>query len=257
MSSHPRPRKDRPSYAIASVDNALRLAALLQLEGTMSVIQVAERLGVAAGTAYRLLTMLVYRDFAVRRARGYGVGPLLARVESPSGDAGTLRTAALGPMTRLMERFDETVTLTIRTQRVVRFIAEVECNQVLRVGHRSGMVFPAHLTSGGLAMLAELDDDQIAELYARPGEDEESPDLLALLPRLASIREQGFALNPGLSERGIVAIGHTIHDADHRLLAGLSVAMPEIRFQPQAVRAIVGALRATTRAITAGLSAPD
>ena len=85
---------------------------------------------------------------------------------------------------------------------MVRFIAEVECSRALRVGHRTGMVFPAHLTSGGLAMLAELDDEAITELYAEPGEDEEAPDFLTLLPRLTSIRQQGFALNHGLSEQG-------------------------------------------------------
>lgn len=254
MSPERRSRKDRPAYAIASVDNALRLAALLQLEGTVTVTRAAERLGVAPGTAHRLLSMLVYRDFAVRLSRGYGVGPLLARVEDRSGDAGALRTAALAPMTRLMERFEETVTLTIRTRRMVRFIAEVECSRALRVGHRTGMVFPAHLTSGGLAMLAELDDEAITELYAEPGEDEEAPDFLTLLPRLTSIRQQGFALNHGLSERGIVAVGHAIRDAEGRAIASLGVAMPESRFQPLAVRPIVAALRATTRAIAADLA---
>ena len=61
-----KPLKTPPPYAIASVDHALRLAAMLQLEGGLTVSEVAGRLGVARSTAHRLLAMLVYRDFAVQ-----------------------------------------------------------------------------------------------------------------------------------------------------------------------------------------------
>ena len=73
-----RQAKERPPYAISSVDHALRLAAILQLEGGLSVTEAAERLNVARSTAHRLLAMLVYRDFAVQNEqREYLAGPVL------------------------------------------------------------------------------------------------------------------------------------------------------------------------------------
>ena len=73
-----KPLKAPPPYAIASVDHALRAAAMLQLEDGLTVSQVAERLGVARSTAHRLLAMLVYRDFAVQdEDRVYRAGPVL------------------------------------------------------------------------------------------------------------------------------------------------------------------------------------
>lgn len=70
--------EQRPSYAIASVDNALRIATWLQLEGSLTVSEAAVRLAVAPSTAHRLLQMLVYRDFAVRdEGRAYRAGPVL------------------------------------------------------------------------------------------------------------------------------------------------------------------------------------
>ncbi|WP_421958203.1 IclR family transcriptional regulator domain-containing protein [Propioniciclava sinopodophylli] len=74
-----------------------------------------------------------------------------------------MRDAALGPMARLRATFEETVTLRVRTRRMVRLVAEVECSHSLRVGHRTGMVFPAHRTSGGLGMLAESDDEAVRQ----------------------------------------------------------------------------------------------
>ncbi|WP_372506114.1 helix-turn-helix domain-containing protein [Streptomyces malaysiensis] len=69
--------KTPPTYAIASVDHALRLATMLRFEGSLRVAEAAERLGVAQSTAHRLLQMLVYRDFAVQdETRVYRAGPV-------------------------------------------------------------------------------------------------------------------------------------------------------------------------------------
>lgn len=248
--------KERPSYAISSVDHALRLAALLQLEGTTTVSHAAAHLGVAPSTAHRLLAMLVYRDFATRDGRSYRVGPVLAQVDQPPGTTGHLRDAALGPMTRLMNATGETVTMMILTQRHIRFVAEVECAHHLRVGHRTGMVFPAHRTSGGLAMLAEWDDDAIRKLYAQAPEGEEPPDFHMLFARLESVRQQGFAMNNGLSERGVLALGHTIRGSEGVAVASLSIAMPASRFEPTAVRGLVSSLRRATREVEGALAGP-
>ena len=78
--------KNRPPYAITSVDHALRLAQVLQREGELTVSEAAERLGVARSTAHRLLAMLVYRDFAEQGPdRRYRAGPCsTARVRCQS-----------------------------------------------------------------------------------------------------------------------------------------------------------------------------
>jgi len=52
---------------------------MLQVEGSLSVAQAADRLGVARSTAHRLLSMLCYRDFAQQTEdRCYTAGPVLA-----------------------------------------------------------------------------------------------------------------------------------------------------------------------------------
>lgn len=244
-----RQAKERPQYAIASVDHALRLAAILQLEGSLTVSAAAQRLGVAVSTAHRVLAMLVYRDFAVRQGGQYGVGPVLAKSRVSPVLNGRLRQAAEEPMVTLMGVFNETVTLAIRDRLAAQFLAEVECNRMLRVGHRTGMVFPAHKTSGGLALLAELTDDEVADLYTSSGEvspDGEPPDLDDVLARVRSVRDQGFALNRGLSERGIFALGIAIRDGvgPRTAIAALSIALPDSRFEPAMLRPMVATLRA-------------
>lgn len=243
--------KARPAYAVTSVDHALRLAAILQLEGRITVSEAAERLEVAPSTAHRLLSMLVYRDFAARDDRAYRVGPVLELAAHSHTSTATLRATALPHLQELVDQFDETANLTIRAGANARFIASIEGHQVLRVGNRAGMVFPAHLQSGGLVLLADLTDDEIRTLYAPAPGDEggEQVDLEAVFARVRQVQEQGFALNSELSERGVLAVGHAVRDSTGKVVAALSIAMPMSRFAPVLLRPLVGALRLASRAV--------
>ena len=144
--------KNRPAYAIASVDSALLLATLLQQEGAMRVTDVAARLGVSVSTAHRLLGMLVYRDFAEQLPdRRYAAGPVLRRGPVQQASVTRLREVALPHLRRLVDAVGETANVMVLAGSDVRFVATVESDQVLRVGDRTGRTLPAHLSSGGKA----------------------------------------------------------------------------------------------------------
>jgi DNA-binding IclR family transcriptional regulator len=252
-----REMKTKPAYAISSVDHALHIATMLQLEGQITVSQVAERLGVARSTAHRLLGMLVYRDFAVQdESRVYRAGPVLELAAHSRSEASLLRAAALPHLRQLVDIVDESANLIVRAGDTARFIASVECDQALRVGTREGMVFPAHRVTGGLILLAELPDDQLQAMYAperyaeRPGD---RPDMARLRRDLSQIRRQGFAVNEGLSERGVVAVGCPVRRPDGSATAGISVSMPSVRYDPHRLRSLVATLGFAAGAIEAEL----
>lgn len=245
--------KTPPAYVVTSADHALRIAVMLQMEGGLTVSRVAERLGVARSTAHRLLQTLVYRDFAVQDdQRVYHPGPVLELATHSRSRASRLRVAALPHLERLVDVVGESANLAVRTGDTTRFIASVECRQALRVGSREGMVFPAHRTTAGLVLLAALSPGEVDEIYAaqrharRP---EERPDPGPLGSRLNQVRRAGFAVNNGLSERGIVAVGVPVRDADGAALAGLSVSMPAVRYDRQRLPTLVAALQRAAEAI--------
>lgn len=226
--------KTPPPYAVTSVDHALRIATMLQLEGALTVAEIAERLGVARSTAHRLLQMLVYRDFAVQdERRAYHAGPVLELAAHSRSRTAQLRAAALPHLHRLVDVLQESVNLSILTGDTARFIASVECDQALRVGSREGMVFPAEETTAGLVLLAE---------DATGDRD------------LARIRRQGFAVNQGRSEKGVTAVGVPVRDADGVALAGLSVSMPSVRYDKAELPRIVATLRAAAADLEADLA---
>jgi IclR family acetate operon transcriptional repressor len=235
--------KNKPAYGIESVDHALHLAQVLQQEGPLRVADAAERLGVARSTAHRLLAMLVYRDFAEQGPdKRYGPGPVLRAAVTPE-PVSVLRSLALPHLRDLVQRTGETANLQIRVGDQIRFVASVECDQVLRVGDREGRLLPAHLVSGGRALLAGLDDAELEELYG--GSAGDGPDLARLRRELRLVRRHGFAINDQYTETGVTAVGRVVHPPEGTPRAALSLALPSARFSHDRLPEWVAALATT------------
>jgi DNA-binding IclR family transcriptional regulator len=242
--------KNKPAYAIASVDSALLLATLLQQEGALRVTDAAARLGVSVSTAHRLLGMLVYRDFAEQLPdRSYGAGPVLRGGPVQQASVTTLREVALPHLRRLVDAVGETANVMVLAGSDVRFVATVECDRVLRVGDRTGRTLPAHLSSGGKALLATLDDEQLAAVL----EPLEQTASAKLARELRTIRRRGFAVNDQGTEAGLTAVGVAVPAGAGLPPAALSLAMPSVRYSGDRLPAWGTALAAAAAAIRGDL----
>lgn len=238
--------KNKPAYAIDSVDHALHLATMLQQEGPLGVSEAAGRLGVSRSTAHRLLAMLVYRDFAEQGAdRRYQAGPVLRPADPPAAPVAVLRQAAIPHLRALVARVQETANLVVLAGTETRFVVTVECEQILRVGDRVGRVLAAHLTSGGKAVLAALPAAELTGRYT--GTD---VNLTRLRRELGLVRKRGFAINDQLTETGLTAVGVAIPwPSAGAPAAAVSLAMPSARFDHDLLPTWVGALSGTATAI--------
>jgi IclR family transcriptional regulator, acetate operon repressor len=245
--------KSRPPYAIESVDNALRILQSLRDCGQLRVADAAAELGIARSTAHRLLSMLVYRDFAVKTDdHRYLPGPALSAPPLRPGPTQRLRRALRPHMTALRDRVEETVNLTVRRGAQSRFLDTVECRQLLRVTDRQGMILPAWQTSGGKVLLAELPDAQLTAVLrgAPPGPgDMTDAGRRALVSELRAVRERGYAENIEESESGVCAIGMCVRDRAGEAVAALSVSAPSVRYTPERAKLFVRELRVTISAI--------
>jgi IclR family transcriptional regulator, acetate operon repressor len=244
--------RNKPAYAIESVDHALHLAQLLQQEGPLRVTDAAERLAVSASTAHRLLAMLVYRDFAEQGSdRRYRAGAVLRRVEQSEAPIVLLRRVALPHLQAVVHRVQETANIMLLVRDEARFVATVECDQVLRAGDRAGRALPAHLASGGKAMLATLTTPELTELYAS----RHDVDLPRLQRELSAVRKHGFAINNQQTETGLTGVGIALRDPDGNSTAAISLSLPAARYDRERLPIWVNALSATAGRIEQDLAA--
>ena len=249
--------KDRPAYAIHSVDNVLLLLHMLHRDGHLRISDAAAELGVARSTAHRLISMLVYRDFVVQdEDRTYRPGPAMF-VVTPDDAAVERLSRVLTPIVDgLCSMVGESVNLMVLSGTQTRFIVGAESTHVLRVGNRRGAMLPAARTSGGRALLAELPPRSVTQLYETHGATG-SGSMSSLHALLRTVRRVGYAINDQETETGVSAIGMCVRDGAGMAQAALSIAVPSVRFTPERIAEFAEALREFTERAAAQLAARD
>lgn len=226
--------KNKPPYALESVDNALRLVQMLRDQGELRVSQAAEELGIARSSAHRLLAMLVYRDFAEHGDNHtYLPGEALSAPPLRSEPARHLREAVAPHAEALRDRTGETVNLMVLQGTQVRFLYSAESGQALRVSSRQGTVLPAWLASGGQALLAELPPSASMGLPADA------------LSHIEAARRRGYGENIEETESGVCAVGMCLRGTTGEPVAALAISVPSVRYRTSRVSDLVNLLRQT------------
>ncbi len=221
-----------PAYPVSSADNVLRLLRLLREQGELRVADAANRLGVAPSTAHRLLATLRHHEFAVQdRRHVYLPGPALSAIQAtmPRPD---VRAVIHRCLRELVQQCEETAHFMTLEGNGARFIDGVEGSRSLRCGTRIGLLMPAHMTSGGKALLAELTGDELHRLYPRglPRVDTKAiTSLPALVRELSAVRRRGYATNHEESEPGIMAVGRCVRDRSGQAVGAVVIAVPTVR----------------------------
>jgi DNA-binding IclR family transcriptional regulator len=236
-----------PQYPIESVDKALQVLLLLGEQPKLRLTDVSNYLGVASSTAHRLLAMLQYRGFVRQDAatRSYVPGPTLDGLAFGVLRRLDVRTRARPVLERLNSDLGETIHLGRLEGSQVHFIDSMESARALRVGGRLGRSMPAHCTSTGKALLAELGREELLRLFPT----EELVQLTehsigtrtALLEELARIREQGYARSMEEAEEGVSSIAVALHSTQSPRLA-INVSVPLNRMTDEFRTAILGRL---------------
>lgn len=226
-------RNDNRS-GINSVEHALELLVHLSRRESVGVSEVASLLGIAPSSAHRLLATFCDARFAVQGSnRRYGRGPafvLLGDGNLPTTEM--LRKLLTPTLEEMARELEETAHLVVLEGCFVRFLNSVEANRPLRVSSRAGRLLPAHRTSCGRILLCDLSDEEVSELYrteSSPVADEVLGDFDSFLKKLDQTRKQGFGLNHGESEAGVVAISACVRTRSGKGIAALSLSMPSVR----------------------------
>ena len=234
-----------PAYPIASVNNALLLLLLFREQPRVRLTDACKYLGVAHSTAHRLLAMLAHHGFVQQEpvTRAYIAGPALVEVGLAVVGSLNVREQARPVMEELAAELGETVHLGVLEGNQVRFVDAVESERALRVVARTGTLVPAHCTSLGKALLAQMTDEQVAKLYPTSAEPfaartERSITTQAkLLKEVSRARARGYAVNSGETEDDVGSVAVAFRDFAGRP-AAIAVAAPTSRLSAQRISRI-------------------
>lgn len=248
-----------PRYPIESVGKALRLLSLFLTDDRIRVKDAAEMLGVATGTAHRLLAMLQYHGYVAQDplTKVYVPGSLLVSIGLQAAQRLDIRSAARPHLEHLRDELDETIQLATLQGTEVLFVDAVESTKTLKVTSRAGTFRPAHCTSVGKALLAELTREQIVGMYPEESLPKCSSASVSsvsqLLLDLDGVRTRGYALNFGELEDGIGSVAAVVRDASGRAVAAIGAGGPLSRLDDVRMRAMADAVRRTADEVGAAV----
>lgn len=240
-----------PSHLVQSADHALTLLRAVARRGSLRVAEAAQLLEVVPSTAHRLLTTLGHQGFVVQERRGgaYLPGPTISELAGTTGPGADLRTAAHPTLEWLRDQTRETASILVLDGAEVRFLDSVDGNRSVRVSARTGVVLPAHCTSGGKALLAALDREELLARYPEHRMKGYSPRSITSRDRLESelleVRRRGYATNldEGDADIGAVAVAVRGPGGDGAV-AALCLAAPLARLRTKrAAAALLPVLR--------------
>lgn len=232
------PKAKANAYVIASALRTLEvLDAFAKPPHRMGLADVVERLGLERNQAYRSLKTL--------EAAGYLVQDEDARFEL-GPHAGALATAAArhhgatlmdvaGPyLDRLSDQTRETVHLFVREGDRVVCVDRRESTQSVRLISVLGRSFPLHAGAVPKAILAHLPPEEQERILDRLGSlpaytDRTILDRKALEARLATIREQGFAVSDEDFDASARGVGAPVFGPDGAVMGGISIGGPSFR----------------------------
>jgi IclR family transcriptional regulator, acetate operon repressor len=234
-------RRDDVQVLARAADILRRLASE---PGALSPIALADSLGLARTTAYRIVRTLVKEGFVQVAEDGklsIGSG-LVGLVMSGRRD---LHAEAAPFLTRLRDELGETVDLSVLDGDEVLFVDQFPSSERLRVMGGVGGRLSLHSNASGKALLAALTPDKAERLLPvvlEPLTEHTLCDRAVLLAEVDEARRTGLTRDHEEASLGIAALGTWIDDPLGSG-AAITVVMPATRLAAKEAHVAAALLR--------------
>lgn len=252
------------AIAVKSADRALELLELFARHPDgLTLTDVSDRTGWPKSSSLALLRTMQHRDFLEIASRSglYRLGPRVAALGSAY--LGNINLAQDGAdIVRGMSRScDETVHLAVLRGTDVLYVAKEEGGGNMRMVSMVGRMIPAHGTGVGKMLLASLPPDELDRLFPvgvdLPRLTERTvTDRTAFVRRLETIRGRGYATDGGESTVGVQCLAAPVLDIDARVIAAMSISVPEPRFTDERIPELFAILMGGARQLSIRMGCP-
>ncbi len=241
---------------VQALDRGLMLLRTLTREGSVTLSDLALRVGMPPSSAHRVLATLQKHEFVEfdEGTQKWAIGIEAFRV----GNAYLVRTnlvdTARKVMRHLMEETGETANLAIANDGDVVFVSQVETHNPIRAFFRPGTRSPMHATGIGKALMSNLERRDVEKLLQKTGLPEFTSKTLtspeALFDDLDRTRDRGWSFDDEERYSGMRCVASTIYNSFGDAIAGISVSGPTVRFPDNSVVALGPKVKRAAEEIT-------
>lgn len=219
---------------VQSVERAFSLLVAVA-ERPSSLTELANRVGLPISTASRLLSTLEGLGAVERvdEAGVYRIGASIITMASSMDSSASLAALARPVLERLAVDAGEAVLLGVPSSYAIHFVEQVEAARSVQVREWVGQRLPMHLTSAGIAVLANWPADAAEAFLQRPlpaTTNRSIVDAERIRARLRQAREDGFAWTHEELEPGITSVSAPVLTSQGDVIGAVNVYGPSFRF---------------------------
>lgn len=221
------PVREKDSYSIQSVDNALDVLEALCDEGDeVRISRLSERLGMNKTSVFRHLATFENRGYVERGQKSgqYRLGLSAYEIGQKFLSRMGLLRKARPIMERMVRECDEAAYITVRRGSDVLFLDMVDTSQQVKIVSLVGKRYPVEVPAAGRVLLAYT-----------PAVEEVGAEVPSSAESLAKIRLQGFCLDQGAMGDGIASVAVPLFSTGGELQAALSFVGPDFRLTQEKI----------------------
>jgi IclR family transcriptional regulator, KDG regulon repressor len=219
-----------------AIEKALEIMLKFQdIKAGWGIRELSGELGFSPATVQRILSTLKSYGFVRQdsRTRQYSVGNVFYRFLENLNHANNLTGMGRQFMEEVAQKTGETVYLNIIQGHLRICINTIESTRALKAGMPIGNQSPLYAGASAKCLLAFASDafqqEYFSSVTPKPLTGNTIADQKILAAELVKIRTRGYAVSLGERTPGIGSVSAPVFDYNGKILASLSLAVPEIR----------------------------
>lgn len=234
MSSEPTPSEPPPSEFISALARGLEVIEAFSAESPeMTLSEVAAKTGISPATARRCLLTLEHLGYVRKSGRQFRLGARILSLGGAYFDSMNLAGLAQPVLEDLVSELHHSCSVTVLEGNEVTYIAHATSAGRSFPRHYVGARLPAHATSTGHVLLADLAPaartaflDQAPFIAYTTNTPTTASELRTILD---TVRRQGYASVTDTVEYGAAAVAVPIRDPSGTVVAALNSSASAVR----------------------------
>ena len=219
---------DRPD-TLQSLERGLAVLQVFSKDPPrLTLSDVARLAGITRATARRILLTLEHLGYVRADGRLFSLTPRVLSLGFGYLSSLNLWDIAQPYMEELVEQTHESCSAATLDLPDIVYVARVPTRRIMTIALGIGSRLPAHATSMGRVLLADLPDDEL-DAYLATGPFQAYTERTTVQPEalravVRRVRDQGWSMIDQELEMGLRSISAPIRGADGRALAALNIA---------------------------------
>lgn len=218
------------------------LSTIADYDEGLTLTDIAEQTQISKGTLHPILATLVEHNYLSKTEENghYRIGAECFKVGYSFVRNVNVMDVIKEKMDEIVHEFSEICQLGVFQNNEVFYISKSEPYRAIKLMSSIGRSLPAYASALGKALLSQLSNDEIRDLYKdglKPLTGNTITDVEVLIKQIEKVRETRIATERGESSPDIECVAVPLRQ-DDTIFAAMSVSIPIYRSTPEQIEAI-------------------